>query len=89
METEPLMSLGTLNPDKDLERRVSQYLLDRRMPGLRQLSVEARGGTVTLRGRVRTFYEKQLCHNICRRVAGVIRLEDLVAEAEERMLVGT
>ncbi len=73
------MSLGTLNADKDLERRVSQYLLDRRMPGLRQLSVEARGGTVTLRGKVRTFYEKQLCGSICRRVAGVIRLEDLVA----------
>jgi hypothetical protein len=28
---------------------------------------------------VRTFYEKQLCNNICRRVAGVIRLEDMVA----------
>jgi osmotically-inducible protein OsmY len=70
---------GTLNSDKDLERRVFQYLLDRRMPGLRQLSVEASGGTVTLRGRVRTFYEKQLCTNICRRVAGVIRLEDMVA----------
>ncbi len=73
------MSLGTVNTDKDLERRVSQYLLDRRMPGLRHLSVEAHGGTVVLRGRVRTFYEKQLCGSICRRVAGVIRLEDLVA----------
>jgi len=73
------MSFGILNTDQDLERRVFQYLLDRRMPGLRQLSVEAHGGTVTLRGRVRTFYEKQLCTNICRRVAGVIRLEDLVA----------
>ena len=83
------MSLGTLNTDKDLERRVSQYLLARRMPGLRHLSVEARGGIVTLRGKVRTFYEKQLCHNICRRVAGVIRLDDLVAVGEERMLVGT
>jgi osmotically-inducible protein OsmY len=83
------MSLGTLNPDQDLERRVSQYLLDRRMPGLRQLSVKAQGGIVTLRGKVRTFYEKQLCNSICRRVAGVIRLEDLVAVAEERMLAST
>jgi osmotically-inducible protein OsmY len=73
------MTLGTVNTDKELERRVFQYLLERRMPGLRQVSVEARGGTVTLRGKVRTFYEKQLCNNICRRVAGVMQLQDLVA----------
>lgn len=83
------MSLGTLTSDKDLEQRVSRYLLDRHMPGLRELSVKARGGTVTLRGRVRTFYEKQLCSHICRRVAGVIRFDDQVAVGEERMQLST
>ena len=67
--------------DRDLEQRVEQYLLDRHHPGLRSLDVEAHGGTVTIRGTVRTFYEKQLCQNICRRVAGVIRVDDQVEVA--------
>jgi len=67
--------------DRDLKRRVEQYLLDRHHPGLRSLDVEACGGTVTIRGKVRTFYEKQLCQNICRRVAGVIDVVDLVEVA--------
>jgi len=67
------MSLTNRPSDQDLERRVFQYLWDRRMPALRELSVEAQCGTVTLSGNVPSFYEKQLCQNICRRVAGVIR----------------
>jgi len=86
---ETLMSLATLPTDEDLERRVFQYLLDRRMPGLRQLSVRANGGTVTLRGAVGSFYEKQLCSHICRRVAGVIRLDDQVAVREDRLPLST
>ncbi|MGE3407409.1 MAG: BON domain-containing protein [Pirellulales bacterium] len=60
----------------DLERRIVSYLVGRHVPSLRHISVEAVDGTVTLRGQVRSFYEKQLCHNCCRRVAGVIRLVD-------------
>ena len=67
------MSLTNRPSDADLERRVFQYLWDRRMPSLRKLSVEAQCGTVTLSGNVPSFYEKQLCQNVCRRVAGVIR----------------
>ena len=65
--------------DRDLERRVIQFLANRHHPGLRQLNVEAEAGTVTIRGTVKSFYEKQLCQNICRRVAGVIHLVDDVA----------
>jgi osmotically-inducible protein OsmY len=64
--------------DRDLERRVANYLVGKHVPGLRHLAVEARGGTVTLRGRVQTFYEKQLCQDCSRRVAGVVRLIDAV-----------
>jgi len=68
-----------MNPaDRDLERRVLSYLVGRHVPGLRNLQVEARNGTVTLRGRVHTFYEKQLCQNCCRRVAGVVQFVDHV-----------
>lgn len=62
--------------DRDLKRRVVIYLNDRHVPGLRHLDVEARNGTVILRGRVSTFYEKQLCQAVCQRVAGVVRYID-------------
>lgn len=65
--------------DADLERRVRNYLVGRQMPGLRHIEVEANDGIVTLRGVVRSFYEKQLCIHCCRRVAGVMELVDEVA----------
>lgn len=74
--------MARTDPDADLKRRVRQYLHDRHMPGLRRLSIDAQGGVVTVRGKVRTFYERQLCQHICRRVAGVLRVVDEV-EVEE------
>jgi osmotically-inducible protein OsmY len=67
-----------IEADRDLERRITRFLLDKQVPGLRNLEVEAHGGQVTLRGCVQSFYEKQLSHSLCRRVAGVIRLIDAV-----------
>lgn len=64
--------------DRDLESRVANYLLGYKMPALRELDVEADNGTVIVRGRVQSFYQKQLCINCSRRVAGVIRLIDEV-----------
>jgi osmotically-inducible protein OsmY len=64
--------------DRDLERRVKGFLFGKHMPGLRNLKVEARDGTVVLRGQVGTFYEKQLGHQCCRRVAGVQKLIDSI-----------
>lgn len=69
----------TTRQDRDLERRVCNYLLGRKMPALRQIEVMADNGTVTLRGQVSTYFQKQLCLNCCRRVAGVIELIDQVA----------
>ena len=66
------------SPDRDLERRVSSYLADRHLPGLRRLQVAAQNGTVTLRGTVSSFYEKQLSQQCCRQVAGVMKLIDAV-----------
>ena len=64
--------------DLDLQRRVANFLMGRQMPGLRHLEVEAHAGVVTLRGKVYTFYEKQLCNQCCRRVAGVLQLVNAV-----------
>jgi len=66
------------NTDQDLVRRVASFLHSRSMPGLKRLSIEARHGTVTLSGRVRSFYEKQVATHSCRRVAGVRQLVDKV-----------
>ena len=62
--------------DRDLERRVMNFLMGRQVPSLRQIAVEADRGTVTMRGRVYSFHHKQLCINCCTRVAGVVRLID-------------
>lgn len=62
--------------DRDLERRVINFLVGRQVPSLRQIAVEADRGTVTMRGRVYSFHHKQLCINCCTRVAGVLRLVD-------------
>ena len=70
--------------DRDLERRVVNYLAGRHLPGLRHLDVQACGGTVTVRGTVNSFYEKQLSQQCCRRVAGVVKLIDAVHVAAPR-----
>ena len=70
--------------DRDLERRVTNYLNGRHLPALRYLQVEADNGTVTLRGTVSSFYEKQLSQQCCRRVAGVVKLIDAVDVVSHR-----
>ena len=62
----------------ELSQRVRLFLNGSNVPGLRHVGVEVEGNTVTLRGAVRTFYEKQLAVRLCRRVAGVIQVIDLV-----------
>jgi osmotically-inducible protein OsmY len=75
--------------DRDLERRVGIYLAGQHVPGLRHLEIEVENGTVTLRGRVGSFYERQLCQSLCRRVAGVLQYVDAidVAYPSERVTV--
>jgi len=62
--------------DRDLEARVRNYLLGYKMPALQHVDVEASNGMVILRGRVYSFFQKQLCIHCCRRVAGVFELVD-------------
>ena len=66
------------NADSDLKVRVASYLAGRRHSTLRELDVSTFNGTVTIRGIVKSFYEKQLAINSCQRVAGVLKLIDQV-----------
>ena len=65
-----------VDQDEDLKRRVLDYLLGHKLPTLQAIEVESASGDVTLRGKVSSFYQRQLCINCCRRVAGVLRLID-------------
>jgi osmotically-inducible protein OsmY len=74
-----LVSIDELRrAEAELELRVRNFLEGRNIPGLRRIGVEAVAGQVTLRGRVRTFYEKQLAIHCCQRVAGVIHVVDAI-----------
>jgi len=64
--------------DTDLQARVSCYLAGRRHWALRNLDVSSLNGTVTIKGVVESFYEKQLVVHCCQRVAGVLKLVDEV-----------
>jgi osmotically-inducible protein OsmY len=68
--------------DDDLARRVINYLHSKGIRSLREVSVEASRGTVLMQGTVGSFYEKQLCLNCTRRVAGVIELVDEIEVRE-------
>ena len=67
--------------DRDLEHKVTVGLLNRNMAALRQVVVRASSGTITLRGTVTSFYQKQLCIQACRAVPGVVALVDEVEVA--------
>jgi osmotically-inducible protein OsmY len=74
----PEFEVPSQDHDRELERRVTSFLETKHVPGLRHLSVKAHAGIVTVSGRVQTFYEKQLCNQCCRRVAGVRELINAV-----------
>ena len=67
---------------RDLRRRVENSLRDDGRPSLRRLEVEIHGGAAVVKGRVRTYYEKQLATCCCQRVVGVLRVINEVQVAE-------
>ena len=74
----------TFAPDRDLQRRVHNFLRSRHVPMSPTLKIEACNGTVTLRGTHRCYYHKQLCINCSLRVAGVVRLIDATKVIADR-----
>ena len=58
--------------DRQLERRIKNFLEGLNLPALRDLEVEVRNGSAVITGRVSTFYQKQLATSCCQRVAGVL-----------------
>jgi hypothetical protein len=59
-----------------LAYRVALFLQQRRLAAGSRLRIEARGGTITLNGQVRSFHQRQLIHTLARHVAGVLQVID-------------
>lgn len=64
--------------DDDVKTRVSSFLSSRHFSMFRGLDVDVRHGAVTVSGSLKSFYEKQVALNTCRRVAGVLTLIDRI-----------
>jgi osmotically-inducible protein OsmY len=71
----------SLGADGLLERQITFQLAETKRPGLQRLAVKVADGSVTLRGRVTSFYEKQLAIQTCRVLGGIERLIDAVEVA--------
>lgn len=64
--------------DEDLANRVRQYLLMKRQE-FRGVHVESEDGEVRLMGEVGSFYLRQLAISSASRVAGALRIIDLLS----------
>jgi osmotically-inducible protein OsmY len=73
---------GFRESDLAIERRVLAYL-EQRQVSLEGLKIAVRGGSVILRGAVRSVREKSLAAEVARRVAGVKGVIDML-DVEER-----
>ena len=67
--------------DRLLASRISTQLAETNRASLKRLAVDVRGGNVTLRGSVGSFYEKQIAIQACRLFPGIERLIDAVEVA--------
>ncbi|MGC3967554.1 MAG: BON domain-containing protein [Pirellulales bacterium] len=67
--------------DKLIALRVAHALAETHVPILRTLQVEVHDGAVTLRGRVRNYYERQLAHVRAKRVPNVRHVTEDISVA--------
>jgi hypothetical protein len=65
-------------PDLELENRVRLYLSHAGHRPVQALTVEAHNGVITLRGRVPSYYARQLAIACAQRVAGVRQVNDQI-----------
>lgn len=73
--------INDLSADADLLTRVGIALTLRLRHTLHAVHIQVDKGTVTLRGMVPTFYDRQLAIEVTRRVAGVYRVFDEITVA--------
>lgn len=65
--------------DRRLEQRIVSYFVNHGRPELCKLRIRAHDGVVRLRGRLSSAADRLYAIESCRRVAGVLRIEDEIA----------
>jgi hypothetical protein len=69
------LALDANEAASELKRRIVIFLSQKRVSSVRLLDIEVSHGTVTLRGTVPSFYERQLCLS-CQHIPGVRKVVD-------------
>ena len=64
--------------DTSLRLKLSRLLAEQHFDGLRAIAVSVQDGQITLRGRVTSFYQKQLCIHCYQRVQASGSLIDCI-----------
>jgi osmotically-inducible protein OsmY len=77
-------STQAINTDAVTREKISHLLHCQNFPMLRRLDIEAEDGTVTLKGSLRTFHEKQIALTVSTQVQGVDRLVDEIVVQQFR-----
>ncbi len=66
----------SLTTDEEVCQNRIQQLLQGTRPEFRQLQIESNCGTVTVKGRVASFYLRQVAIQCCQQAAGVFQIND-------------
>ena len=65
-------------PELEVGRRVMEGLWASNLPGLRRVAIDVHHDTVTLRGEVASYYERQMAIARTAGVSGVSRVVDML-----------
>ena len=70
------MSKSIKRQSPNLQSLVEHYLYNQNLPALRKLKIREKNGSVTIRGTVQWFYERQKALSCLKHVEGVERVID-------------
>lgn len=76
------IEIAVVYRDEDIAFRVRGFIARHHFRSLQELDLDVKSGELTLRGKVGSFYEKQIAMSICRRVPGVLTFVDEVSVAD-------
>ncbi len=67
---------GLTAEDQVCQQQIEELLRDQQYQGLKNVLISSDRGTVTLQGRVSSFYLRQICIRCCQQVVGVFQIND-------------
>ncbi len=76
LETLPTPGISQHSPSDEVCKNRIQHLLNGARPEFRNLQITSDHGTVTVEGRVASFYLRQLAIQCCQKAAGAFRIND-------------